>query len=1156
MKDSFVHLHVHSHYSLLDGAIKIPPLVDRAKELGMNALALTEHGNLFSMLQFYQNALSAGIKPIVGYEAYVAPRSRMDKSSTRGIKEAAYHLTLLVRNEHGYRNLLKLASTAYLDGFYYKPRIDKEILAEHADGLLCLSGCLKSELSQLILKDDIENASELAGLYQDIFGKGNFYLELQRHGITEQKKVLEESVRISKRLDIPLVGTNDVHYLRQEDAKSHEIILCINTRKTLNDPDRMRLSTQEFYLKSPEEMRVTFKDIPEALTNTREVADRCNLEMPAKEKHFPKFQLPKKQTAMDHLRKLCNKGLKQRYAKVSDEVQTRLDYELGVIEKTGFAGYFLIVWDFIRFARENDIPVGPGRGSAVGSLVSYCLEITDIDPLEFGLIFERFLNIDRISDPDIDIDFCKDGRDRVLQYVRNHYGAENVAQIITFGTMAARAVLRDVGRVMDIPLDQVDALAKRVPLGPKITLKDALEKEPEFKDLYETDTTIRELVDMGMRLEGLVRNVSTHAAGVVIADKPLPEYVPLYKHGDDISTQFDMNGVAEIGLLKMDFLGLKTLTVIDHTVKLIKKTRNIEVEINRLPLNDKPTYELLSKGMSKGVFQFESVGMRELLQKMQPDRFTDLIASVALYRPGPLGSGMVDMYVQVKHGKEKASYMHPMLEEVLRETNGVILYQEQVMQIANKLAGFSLSESDSLRKAMGKKNREIMVRFEEQFIKGGIKKGINKKTIAEIYQQIVHFSGYGFNKSHSAAYAFIAYQTAYLKANYFKEFMASLMTCDMQDKDKLSDYIEECRKFDVEVLAPNINESYEGFIVSDDKLVFGLAAIKGVGIKAVAPIIQAREAEGAFNDFFNFCERVDLRQVNKAVVEALVKAGAFDSLGGLRSQYLVVLEEALKIGAAAQQDRIKGQKTFFEEFEQAQETEESFKNVALPDIPEWPENELLRYEKEVLGIFVSSHPLAKHEEELKRFSSVTVKDLEKLEDGTKVVIGGLMTSVTRRTIQNGRSKGATMALFKLEDLTGTVNGVAFAETYRKCGRLLDEDAIVFIIGQVDFRREEPSIKANEIIAIDHVEEQLTGSINLRLQAAGLDEDTLCSLRDILLAHPGPCAVFLEIQTPDKTTAKVRVGSSLFVAATKKLRREVSGLLGDGRITCISKHGRT
>ena len=851
--DSFTHLHVHSHYSLLDGACKLDNLISEVKKQGMSVLALTDHGNLFGAIEFYQKAIKAGVKPIIGMEAYIAPNKLTDKKDIKGIKEASYHITLLAKSEKGYKNLIKLSTIAYREGFYYKPRIDKEILSKYSEGLIGLSGCPNSEFGHSCKSGQIDKALKVAGELKQIFSNNDFYLEIQNHGLDDEKKIVNGALEVGRKVGLKLVATNDIHYLRKEDSKSHDALLSINTGKLVKDDDRLKYPMPEFYVKSPAEMRMLFSEFPEAINSTLEIAEKCNIELSFDDLHFPRFIPPDGKTQSEMLRALCNDGMKRLYASITQQIVERLEYELSIIEKMGFVSYFLIVWDLIKSAKENGIPVGPGRGSSAGSLVAYTLGITGIDPLKYDLIFERFLNPSRKEMPDIDIDFCQEGRQRIIDYVKTKYGSDSVSQIITFGTMKAKQVIRDVGRVLDVDPRKVDYIAKRIPNVLNIKLSEAVEREPELANEIKNNKQIEELFDISHRLEGLYRHASTHASGIVISDKPLTEYVPLYVSGGDETTQFSADILQKIGLLKMDILGLETLTIIDMAVKLIERTKNIKIDIDALPLDDKETFSMLSAGNVKGVFQLEtSRGMRDLIQKMKPDCFEDIIATIALFRPGPLQGGLVDQYINCKHGIEKPIYIHPTLEPILKETNGVIVYQEQVMRIANKLGGFSMADADVLRKSMGKKLHHIMAQYREQFIKGATKNGIDKETAEEIFERMQYFGGYGFNKSHATAYAMVSYQTAYLKAKYPVEYMTALMTSSRANIDKVAEYVEECRRLNITVLPPDINLSGIDFSVDGDKMCFGLGAIKNVGDKAIESILSAPRHFGGFSLCYMF----------------------------------------------------------------------------------------------------------------------------------------------------------------------------------------------------------------------------------------------------------------------------------------------------------------
>jgi len=1138
-KDNFIHLHVHSEYSLLDGACKINDLVDKAIQFRMPALALTDHGNMFGSIEFYEAAKSKGIKPIIGYEAYVAQNSRLDKESKNG-KENITHITLLVESDEGYRNLLKLTTSAYLEGFYYKPRIDKDILKTHSRGLICLSGCMTSGINRCLINNRFEEALNVAKEYADIFGKDRFYIEIQNNGIKEQARLVSGAVEISKKLGVPMVATNDIHYMNKDDATAHDALLCINTGKHLSDVQRLRFETNEFYFKSPEEMYAVFQNIPDAIENTSKIADRCNLKLTFGKLHLPKFKLPQGFTNIAYLKKLCEDGTIKKYGSSTQPIRERLDYELKVIENTGFVDYFLIVWDFINFAIQHRIPA-TGRGSGAGSLVAYVLNITNIDPLENDLLFERFLNSERISMPDLDIDFCAEGREKVIQYVRGKYGGDsNVAQIITFGTMKAKAVIRDVGRVMNIPLSEVDKLAKLIPNTLNITLKQALEQEPSLKALYENEKHIHELFDISVKLEGLCRHASVHAAGIVISDEPLTEYVPLAKTGDVVTTQFyDEILVDKIGLLKADFLGVRKLTVIDKALKLIRETTGKEIDLTKIPMDDKATYDLLSRGDVKGVFQVEtSRGFKELLKKLKPDHFADILPLVALYRPGPLQSGMVDSFINRKHGREEVVYPHPSLEPILKETYGVILYQEQVMRIANRLAGFTLNQADNLRKAMGKKKPEIMAKFKDQFVNGAVTNGIPRETAKSIFELMEYFAGYGFNKSHSAAYAVITYQTAYLKANYPVQYMVAQMSCEKQNTDKIAEYIEDCRHMGIEVTPPDVNESQNDFTISDNnKIRFGLGAIKNVGNKAIESIIESRNTSGRFTSLFDLCKRVDMRVVNKQVIEFLIKPGCFDALHGNRAKLLAGLDTAMQIGGIANKDRRTGQKSLFNFGDDTVESEN-------PDfskdtqINNWTERELRQAEKESLGVYMSSHPLNSHKEKIKQLSTVFSSEVSELSEGEEIVIGGIITNIRPSVTK----KGDPMLYVTLEDMNGAVECLVFKKEIKAYQPLLVVDEVVFIRAQVGFQSTIPTVRIKEIIPEKDALARLAKCMTIRLDALNFDENKLIQLKEFIKKHSGACPLFFEIATPDNNI-QIKTSSQYFVSVSNTFISLLQDLFG-------------
>lgn len=1138
--DTFVHLHVHSEYSLLDGACKISDLVEKAVQLKMSALALTDHGNMFGAIDFYEAAKSRGIKPILGYEAYVAQHSRLDKESKNG-KEKLGHITLLAENNEGYRNLLKLTTSAYLEGFYYKPRIDKALLRTLSKGIICLSGCMTSEINRYLTNKRPEEALNVAKEYRDIFGPDHFFLEVQNNNLEQQAILVSGAAEIAKKLGIPLVATNDIHYMNMDDATAHDALLCINTGKHLADVQRLRFGTNEFYFKNPQEMYTIFQNLPEAIENTVKIADRCNVEMTFGKLHLPKFTPPQGMTNNAYLRKLCDEGATQKYGSITQNIRERLDYELKVIESTGFVDYFLIVWDFIHFAIEQRIPA-TGRGSGAGSLVAYVLKITNIDPIENDLLFERFLNAERISMPDLDIDFCAEGREKVIQYVRKKYGGDsNVAQIITFGTMKAKAVIRDVGRVMNIPLSEVDKVAKLIPNTLNITLKQALEQEPALKALYDNEKHIHELFDISKKLEGLCRHASVHAAGIVISDEPLTEYVPLAKSGDVVTTQFyDEILVDKIGLLKADFLGVRKLTVIDKALKLIRETTGNDIDLTKIPMDDKKTYELLSRGDVKGVFQVEtSRGFRELLKKLKPGKFADILPLVALYRPGPLQSGMVDSFINRKHGREEVTYLHPSLEPILKETYGVILYQEQVMRIANRLAGFSLNQADNLRKAMGKKKPEIMAKFKDQFISGSVANGIPKEIAQNIFELMEYFAGYGFNKSHSAAYAVITYQTAYLKTNYHVQYMVAQLSCEKENTDKIVEYIEDCRHMGIEVIPPNINESYNDFTIADgNKIRFGLGAIKNVGDKAIESILQARNNGGQFASILDVCKRVDLRVVNKQVIESLTKSGSFDSLHDNRARLFAGLDTAMQMGSIANKDRRTGQKSLFDV---GSEIETIGKGDAGTDINvnQWSEKEMRQAEKESLGFYFSSHPLTAYKEKIKQLSTTSSAEISELSEGEDVVIGGIITNLRQTTTK----RGDPMLYITLEDMKGAAECLAFSKEIKAYQPLLNVDEIVFVKGQVGFQSAVPTLRIKEVIAEKDALRRLTKCITIRFDASQFEETKLTQLKEITKKHCGTCPLFFEISTPEQGITQIRTSSQYFVSVTEAFLSIIRELFG-------------
>jgi len=1167
----FVHLHLHTEYSLLDGAIGLDKLITKAMNLKMPAVAVTDHGNLFSALDFYLKATKAGIKPIIGCEIYVAPGSRFNKNAPAGQNdEASYHLILLARNKQGYKNLVKLVTAAYLEGFYYKPRIDKGLLKDHHEGLIGLSACLGGEIPSLLIQKRYEDAKRVALEYEQLFGKDNFYLELQDNGIPEQEEVNRELVKLTKDTGIPVVATNDCHYLDMEDHKSHDALLCIQTGKTVKDANRLRFSSETFYMKTPEEMKKAFSYIPDAITNTIKIAERCNLELDLGKYHLPNFPVPDSYTRESFMAEMARKGLEERFVEIDavrgansidrGKYKERLEFEIQMIDKMGFAGYFLIVSDFIRYAKEHGIPVGPGRGSAAGSLVAYSLRITDLDPIPYNLLFERFLNPERISMPDIDVDFCQDRRDEVLKYVTEKYGQDHVTQIITYGTMMAKGVIRDVGRVLDIPYSECDKLAKLVPNKLNITLKEALEQEPKLKEIIKKEPRMAELMEIALRLEGQVRHASKHAAGVVISQQPLTEYLPLFKTPkDEVTTQFDMKGVEKIGLVKFDFLGLRNLTVIrkaeDLTNQRMQKAPLEHADpfsVTRLPLDDAKTFELLGRGETTGIFQLESSGMRDIVIKMKPNVFEDLIALVALYRPGPLGSGMVDDFIKRKKGSTKITYELPQLEPILKDTYGVIVYQEQVMQIARTLAGYSLGGADLLRRAMGKKDPEVMAKEKVPFLKGAEKEGIDLKKAEAIFDLMAKFAEYGFNKSHSAAYALITYQTAYLKAHFPVEYMTALLSSEVQDTDKVVKYIYEARQMGISILPPDVNESRWDFTVveahdreniepgsSIGSIRFGLAAVKNVGISAIEAMIEARETKGAYTSLADFCKKVDQRRVNRRVIEALIKCGAFDHTGARRAQMMEAIDMMMEAAAKHQEQESVGQFSIFDSMDDK-------KDLDLPDTPEWNESHLLSFEKESMGFYISGHPLAAFQEDMKRYGTATTETLDLIPDGREVTICGIIAGLKQKVTK----KGDKMAILNLEDLTGTVETIVFPDLYASATHLLLTDTPLIVAGQLDKSEQGNKIKALRIHLLAEVKKKGATRMDIKLSATGLTQDDLLKVKDILIRYKGNIPVYLRLKNPTRKDSLVSVGRDIRVNPSDQLTNEIEAVLGVGAVTLV------
>lgn len=1124
----FVHLHVHTEYSLLDGASRVKKLIAHAKELGMKSIAITDHGTMYGTIAFYKEALKQGLKPIIGCEVYLAPKSRFDNFEVEGTRY--YHLILLAKNNKGYQNLIKLVSLANIEGMYYKPRIDKDLLRQFSEGLICLSSCIAGEIPQAIIRDNAERADALVSEYTEIFGKDNFYLEIQNHQIPEEAKANEGLIALARKHDLKLVATNDIHYIKKEDSAFHDVLLCIQTGRTLDEKDRMKFYNDDFYLKSGQEMLELFKDVPEAITNTLEIAERCNVSFEFGHLHLPNFPLPEGMTDEQYLRKLCEEKIHHRYDEITTEIKERLEYELSIINRMGYDSYFLIVWDFINFARSQNIAVGPGRGSAAGSIVAYILGITDIDPLKYSLLFERFLNPERVTMPDIDIDFCYIRRDEVIEYVKRRYGEDHVAQIITFGTMAAKGAIRDVGRVMNMPYADVDKIAKLVPQELGMTLDKALKDSSELSTLYQENAEVKKLIDFAKDVEGMPRHSSTHAAGVVIAKDPVTDYVPVQMSEGTFVTQFDKDFVEELGLLKMDFLGLRTLTVIADTLTNIKNNRGIDVDLDKIPLEDDLTSKMLCRGDTCAVFQLESAGMTTLVRDLQPTGFADLIPVMALYRPGPLGSGMVADFINGRHGRKKVTYIHPDLEPILQETFGVILYQEQVMQIVQVLAGFTLGQADILRRAMGKKKHDVLMSQKENFLQGALANGVDNKLAETIFDLLLHFADYGFNKSHSAAYALVSWRTAYLKAHYPQEFMAAILT-SLMTSNKIGEYIEHCKHMGIDILPPDINASYDNFTVDKNSIRFGLAAVKNVGEAALKTIVELRKNDGLFKSLEDFCSRVNSRCINKRALENLIKCGAFDTLGYNRAQFMAVLDQALELGSRKQKDIASGQMDLFGEFV---DNDDSIDKLEIPNIAEFPKIELLNMEKEITGFYITGHPLEEYKDKIQHLS--TIESLANQKDGKYVSLAGIIRKAKRITTK----KGDMMCFIELEDFLGFIEVIVFPKAFYDNINNLVPDIPVVVRGKLDKSDEEIKVLADKIIAID----EYTPEFCIMLKAEQENNDFFTKVKDTLQEHSGPCPVYMYFASTKKM---VKGNREFWIDGSEEVMTNLQSLLGKNSI---------
>jgi len=1152
MSRPFAHLHCHTHYSLLDGATKIPDLIKQVQSLGMNSCAITDHGNLYGALEFYQKGRDAGINPIIGYEAYIAPGSRRDRSATR-MKDASFHLTLLAMNATGFKNLVRMASSAYLDGYHYRPRIDKELLSGHHEGIICLSGCASSELSRNLLAEEKEKAEKLVKWYIDLFGD-RFYMEIQDAGVEIQQSCAEATIDLANRMGLPLVATNDAHYLCQDNASMHDVLLCVNTKSVVTDQNRMKMTTDQLFVRSPDQMYDAFPRQSEAVARSQEIADRCDIQLDLKTRHFPVFAPPPGKSDVQYLRDVAYEGLHWRYGeKPEQKFIDRLEFELGVIERMGFASYFLIVWDFARFARDKGIPCS-ARGSACGAIVAFVLGLSDVCPIQYDLLFERFLDPNRTEAPDIDIDFCQDRRELVIQYVKEKYGYDNVAQIGTFGTLKAKAAVRDVCRALGVDLKRADAIAKMIPDELNIKLKDALTKSADLSNEYERDPQIKEVLDFAMAIEGLAKSAGTHAAGVVIADKPLSEYVPLQRLSgkQDVLTQW--TDVEKAGLLKMDFLGLRNLTILDKSVQNVKKHHGLALVPKDLPLDDKETFALLQRGETKGIFQLESGGMRDLLTKMRPDQFADIIATSALYRPGPLEGGMVMTYVNCKHGREPIPTVHPIVDAVLAETYGVMVYQEQVMRILNRLGGIELASSYKCIKAISKKKLSEIAKYREDFITGSQANGMAAEKAEELFGLIEKFAGYGFNKSHSTAYGAIAYQTAYFKAHYPAEFMAALLSCGMESTERISEHSDDARRMKLAILPPNVNLSDVEFsVITNDKyaqlvppeaangksagkkkpkpvdamqlapeeikgrIAFGLGAVRGVGAACMSMIADERNANGPYKNIYDLTERIDPKILTKGNLEILIKAGALDCFAGqgTRAQHFEAVDRAIQSATSKQRDKVKGQKSLFGGDDDSSSTSSGSPMVdaSLPSAEDWSHSQKLAFEKEVLGFYMTSHPLTEFADQLGQYSSQKVKELHGLGDGKDVLIGGMIGAIklatTKQPSRNGHSRYAN---FDLEDPTGIVRCICWPEDYARLGELIKTESVVLVKGRVDSRGREPNIIANKIYTMADAEKEFTKQVIVKFRRGYHTEQDMKRTRDVLGRYPGKTPVMLFLDT--------------------------------------------
>lgn len=1153
----FAHLHTHTEYSLLDGASRIKDLIKKVKDAGMDSIAITDHGAMYGVVDFYKESIAQGIHPVIGCEVYMAPRTRFDKVYEYDSKYS--HLILLCENEKGYKNLIKIVSDAFIDGFYYKPRIDFDLLKEHSEGLIVLSACIAGEVPKAILAGDYEGAKRIAEKYIEVFGKDNYFIEIQDHGLAEQKRSNPQLIKLARELGVGIVATNDIHYVNREDASAQDVLMCIQMERTVDDPDRMKFETNEFYAKTPEEMEELFSYIPEAIENTEKIAKRCKVDFDFGTRHLPSFKVPEGKTASGYLEELCRAGVKKRYPEVTEEIENRLDYELSVINNMGFVDYFLIVWDFIRFAKTHDVLVGPGRGSAAGSLVAYSLGITGIDPFKYNLIFERFLNPERVSMPDIDIDFAPEGRQKVINYVNEKYGEDKVSQIITFGTMKARLVIRDVGRALGMPYGDVDRIAKLIPNELKMTIDKALEVNPEFKAAYDADAKVKRLVDTAKSLEGLPRHKSTHAAGVVITEEPTVNYIPLQTNDNVITTQFVKDTVESLGLLKMDFLGLKNLTIIEDAVKIVEKTRGFRIDMDNIDYGIKEVYELISSGNTDGVFQIESSGMKSFMQELKPTSLEDIVAGIALYRPGPMDS--IPRYVHNKNHPEDVVYKHPLLEPILNVTYGCMVYQEQVMQIVRDMAGYSLGNADLMRRVISKKKTELMVEERKNFIYGKkdddgnyiipgcINRGIDEKTAISIFDEIYDFANYAFNKSHAAAYAYITYQTAYLKTFYPVEFMASLIS-NAGDMDKMNHYIMNCKDMGIDRLPPDVNKSEDSFAVEGNAIRFGLASVKNAGLAFIKSVVEERKKSGEFKSFSDFVTRMTGKDINKRAVESMIKCGAFDSMGIKRSQLLTTFEEILDSEAQQQKSIIPGQMSIFGD-------EYAVSEISFPDIPEFEKKKLLKMEKETIGMYLSGHPMEEYSEKVKKISKYNIGSVlsavEKDEDGEYKAVGGAVTDgqyiklcgvISSRKNKTTRNN-TQMAFVQLEDMYGSIEMIVFSKVLEKFSGILQEENTIVAEGKVSIREdEEPKLLCEKVYSLDAAEDEQKPGQKLFIRLAEADRQKLDLIKIIASEERGDIPVCIYIESEKR---RMMAAKQYWISASERQLTHFIGEFGEENV---------